>query len=168
LVLSFAECPRPYLLLKPGGPGFFEHNHAAGFLAAGSLGAPAPDSRSGGLDQMELARTAWLWPLLFATVGTIMNRRSFVHKAGLATLGLAGATVALRLRGAENSDTLDFNELVGEENPWSVAYAVCYVILLSDLKDAQLRIGYDEQAKLYLNGKRGHLSPDPSRTASTA
>jgi uncharacterized lipoprotein YddW (UPF0748 family) len=34
-----------------------------------------------------------------------MNRRSFVHQAGLATLGLAGANVALRLRGAENPDT---------------------------------------------------------------
>jgi hypothetical protein len=49
---------------------------------------------------------------------------------------------------------LDFNELLGEETPWSVAYAVCYVILPFELKDAQLKIGYDEQAKLYLNSQR--------------
>jgi eukaryotic-like serine/threonine-protein kinase len=51
------------------------------------------------------------------------------------------------------SDVLDFNQAVGVPNPNSVAYAVCY--LVSELPQAELRmkIGSDDQSKVYLNGQ---------------
>lgn len=53
---------------------------------------------------------------------------------------------------------LDFNAFLGQETVYSVAYAVCYVVSDRERKDLQLRIGSDDQAKVYLNGKAVYTS----------
>jgi len=48
---------------------------------------------------------------------------------------------------------IDFQKLVGPgRSDDAVAYAVCYVIAPSDLTGLKLKIGSDDQAKVYLNG----------------
>ena len=47
----------------------------------------------------------------------------------------------------------DFNEFLGKETLNAVGYAVTYVVSEAEVKDAVLKIGSDDQAKLYLNGK---------------
>ncbi len=48
---------------------------------------------------------------------------------------------------------VDFNDLLGHETENSVAYAVAYIVAEADLDDLTLKIGSDDQAKVYLNGK---------------
>jgi hypothetical protein len=60
---------------------------------------------------------------------------------------------------------VDFNAFLGQETIYSVGYAVCYVVSDRQRKDLQLRIGSDDQAKVYLNGKVVHTSREV-RTAS--
>ena len=47
---------------------------------------------------------------------------------------------------------VDFNGLLGEETPRSVAYAVCYVQVATPRKGLVLKVGSDDQARVYLNG----------------
>ena len=47
----------------------------------------------------------------------------------------------------------DFNEFLGKETEQSVGYAVTYILSDADIKDAVLKIGSDDQCKVYLNGK---------------
>src|SRR5262249_36519266 len=51
---------------------------------------------------------------------------------------------------------VDFNALLGQETIYNVAYAVCYIVSDRERKDLQLRIGSDDQAKVYLNGQKVH------------
>jgi WD40 repeat protein len=51
---------------------------------------------------------------------------------------------------------LDFNRLMGETTEWSVAYAVCYIQCDSAHSGVWLKIGSDDQARVYLNGKLIH------------
>jgi hypothetical protein len=49
---------------------------------------------------------------------------------------------------------IDFRELVPEaEGEDAVAYAVAYVVADEDLKDLQMKIGSNDQSKVYLTGK---------------
>jgi WD40 repeat protein len=48
---------------------------------------------------------------------------------------------------------IDFVEFLERQVDFSVAYAVCYVIAETEMKDVQLRMGSDDQAKVYLNGQ---------------
>jgi WD40 repeat protein/serine/threonine protein kinase len=48
---------------------------------------------------------------------------------------------------------IDFNQLLGAETERSVAYAVCYIQSESDRSDLLMKVGSDDQAKVYLNGK---------------
>ncbi len=48
---------------------------------------------------------------------------------------------------------IDFNELQGEVMPRSVAYAVCYLESATAQKGLVLKIGSDDQARVYLNGQ---------------
>ena len=58
-------------------------------------------------------------------------------------------------RGGELSDyAIDFNEVYGEVTPRSVAYAVSYVNSSTAQKGLVLKIGSDDQARVYLNGQR--------------
>lgn len=48
---------------------------------------------------------------------------------------------------------LDLNTLAKTETEKTVAYAVCYVHCESEQKDLQLKMGSNDQGKVYLNGK---------------
>ncbi len=49
---------------------------------------------------------------------------------------------------------IDFDRLFGEEKPWSVAYAVCYLRVNAPRKELRIKVGSDDQARIYLNGKQ--------------
>jgi hypothetical protein len=46
----------------------------------------------------------------------------------------------------------DFNDFLGIRTLNSVGYAACYIRADAEMKDIQLKIGSDDQAKVYLNG----------------
>jgi WD40 repeat protein len=48
---------------------------------------------------------------------------------------------------------LDFNRLLGKKMEWSVAYAVCYIQSDAAQAGVVMRVGSDDEAKIYLNGK---------------
>jgi len=48
---------------------------------------------------------------------------------------------------------LDLNALAKTETEKTVAYAVCYVSAESERKELQLKMGSNDQGKVYLNGK---------------
>jgi len=56
---------------------------------------------------------------------------------------------------------LDFNVLSGEQAEWSVAYAVCYVHSDTVQTDLLMKVGSDDQAKVYLNGKEVYRQAEP-------
>jgi hypothetical protein len=47
----------------------------------------------------------------------------------------------------------DFNDFLGAQTEDCVGYAVCYVRAPAEMQGIQLRIGSDDQAKVYLNGQ---------------
>jgi hypothetical protein len=48
---------------------------------------------------------------------------------------------------------IDFNGILNGQTEDSTAYAVAYVVADDEMKDLQLKMGSDDQAKVYLNGK---------------
>jgi eukaryotic-like serine/threonine-protein kinase len=70
----------------------------------------------------------------------------------------AGHTELVWTEHRSEGPVLDFNAFLGKETTNSVAYAVCYVVSDKDLRDLQLRIGSDDQAKIYLNHKEVYTS----------
>jgi hypothetical protein len=48
---------------------------------------------------------------------------------------------------------LDFNQLLGKKTEWSVAYAACYIQSEAAQAGVVMKVGSDDQAKIYLNGK---------------
>jgi len=58
---------------------------------------------------------------------------------------------------------IDFNDFLGEKIEWSVAYAVCYIQSEAAKTGLLLKVGSDDEAKIYLNGKeiyrRGEVRP---------
>jgi hypothetical protein len=51
---------------------------------------------------------------------------------------------------------LDFNRLLGKQTERSVGYAVAYITADADVADLMLKLGSDDQVKVYLNGKPIH------------
>jgi hypothetical protein len=47
----------------------------------------------------------------------------------------------------------DFNAFLGKQTEDCVGYAVCYIHADKELKDIKLKIGSDDQARVYMNGK---------------
>jgi hypothetical protein len=47
----------------------------------------------------------------------------------------------------------DFNDFLGDKTDDSVGYAVCYIHAPVEVRDARLKIGCDDQARVYLNGQ---------------
>ncbi|HVR34740.1 MAG TPA: WD40 repeat domain-containing protein, partial [Methylomirabilota bacterium] len=81
----------------------------------------------------------------------------FRPKAGERTVVVSGK---LRWREVAQDDyVIDFNLILGETWPQSVAYAVCYI--RSEVKQRGLRmlVGSDDEAKVYLNGKQIYKYP---------
>lgn len=54
----------------------------------------------------------------------------------------------------------DFNDFLGAQTENSVGYAVCYIHAPADMKDLKLKIGSDDQAKVFLNGKEVVMNAD--------
>jgi hypothetical protein len=50
-------------------------------------------------------------------------------------------------------DFVDFNDFLGAQTEDCVGYAVCYLIVPDELTGLRLKMGSDDQAKVYLNGK---------------
>jgi tetratricopeptide (TPR) repeat protein len=55
---------------------------------------------------------------------------------------------------------IDFKDLYSSPSDYRVAYAVCYVHADKDRSDLVLRVGSDDQAKVYLNGKEIYQSKE--------
>ena len=53
---------------------------------------------------------------------------------------------------------LDFNQLLGKKTEWSVAYAVCYIQSDAAQAGVVMKVGSDDEAKNYLNGKQIYRS----------
>ncbi len=64
--------------------------------------------------------------------------------------------------GLAKDQVLDFNGLLGQETENSVGYAVAYIIAPADVTGLTLKLGSDDQIKVYLNGKPIH-SHDEAR-----
>jgi len=65
---------------------------------------------------------------------------------------VGGADLAWK-KVAAKEHYFDFNDFLGKQTEQSVGYAVTYVVSDAEVKDAVLKIGSDDQAKVYLNGK---------------
>ena len=49
--------------------------------------------------------------------------------------------------------TLDFHLVLGEQMEWSVAYALCYLWSETPQAGLVMKVGSDDEAKIFLNGK---------------
>jgi hypothetical protein len=59
---------------------------------------------------------------------------------------------------------LNINGVLGEQTEDVVAYAVTYVVTDAEIKDLKMKIGSDDQCKVYLNGKEVIKNPDARPT----
>jgi hypothetical protein len=60
----------------------------------------------------------------------------------------------LTWKGVDAGDyAINFNSVLGQQTEDSTAYAVTYVVADTEMKDLHLKMGSDDQAKVYLNGK---------------
>ena len=120
--------------------------NADGYVTTWLLLAPIPmdDGQSGAdaLDKQQVANEAKLQPKAGDKV-----------KAG-------GKELEWKKYQAKE-DFLDFNDFLGKQTEDSVGYAVCYVAVPEEMKGAQLKIGSDDQCKVYLNGKEVHKFTEP-------
>ncbi|UCD49457.1 MAG: protein kinase [Phycisphaerales bacterium] len=48
---------------------------------------------------------------------------------------------------------IDFEELIGEYTTYAVAYAVCYITSETEQTELQMKVGSDDESKVYLNGQ---------------
>jgi hypothetical protein len=55
---------------------------------------------------------------------------------------------------------VDFNGVLGKETERSVGYAVAYIVADADFTDVTLKLGSDDQIKVYLNGKPIHANDE--------
>jgi hypothetical protein len=72
---------------------------------------------------------------------------------------LAGKECVWKAARAEDG-VLDFNEILGQETENSVAYAVSVIILEDDKSGVTLKVGSDDQVRVYLNGKQIHSNDE--------
>jgi eukaryotic-like serine/threonine-protein kinase len=63
---------------------------------------------------------------------------------------------------AQSEDSLiDFNDLLGKVTEWSVAYAICYIQSETNQNGLLMKVGSDDQAKIYLNGREIYRHDSP-------
>ncbi len=110
-----------------------------GFIHHWLILAPIPlaDGQSGadGLDQQQVADEAKLKP-----------REGDTARAG-------GKTLTWKKHEC-GEHFIDFNAFLGNQTEDAVAYAVCYLVPDKALKGVKLKMGSDDQSKVYLNGKQ--------------
>jgi hypothetical protein len=56
---------------------------------------------------------------------------------------------------------IDFNQQLGTETQWSVAYAMSYLLSQVDQSGLSMMVGSDDLAKVYLNGKEIYRCGEP-------
>jgi hypothetical protein len=117
-----------------------------GFVHHWLILAPIPlaDGQSGaeGLDQQQVKDEAKLKPQEGDSV-----------KAGDKTLKWA--------KHEAGEHFIDFNALLGGQTEDAVAYAVCYVVADKPMKGVKLKMGSDDQSKVYVNGKQVLKNTEP-------
>jgi hypothetical protein len=111
---------------------------AEGFLQDWLILAPIPlspgQTGADGLDQQQVPDEARLQP-----------------RAG-DEVRVGGKAYAWRKHQARDY-FVDFNGVLAQRTEYCVAYAVCYVVTDEARKELQLKVGSDDQAKVYLNGR---------------
>jgi hypothetical protein len=70
-----------------------------------------------------------------------------------------GKTLAWK-EGRTKDQVLDFNDLLGKQTEGSVGYAVAYLLADADVTDLTIKLGSDDQVKVYLNGKPIHSNDE--------
>lgn len=70
-----------------------------------------------------------------------------------------GKQMAWKVATAEEG-LVDFNKFLGEETEHSVAYAATYLIVEDDTEGVTLKVGSDDQVRIFLNGKLVHSNDD--------
>jgi WD40 repeat protein len=113
----------------------------AGFIQDWLILAPIPlnegESGAAGVDREQVEHEADLRP----TAGEKVR--------------VAGSELVWKTYRADGA-AIDFNGFLGRQTERSVAYAVCYVESDADRADLELRVGSDDQAKVYLHGRQKH------------
>jgi hypothetical protein len=137
---------------------------AVAVLAAG--GAARPDD-AGGLDDEGFVRK-WLVlapiPVGDGADGTeelgkeqVTGEAKLAPKAG--DKAKAGDKELTWREHTSKESVLDLNAVVGDITPYSVGYAVAYVVAPGELKGVVMKTGSDDQAKAWLNGKEVYQNP---------
>jgi len=88
----------------------------------------------------------------------IKDEASLKPKAG-EKVELGGKEYAWKAAKADDGE-LDFNEFLGQETENSVAYAVTTLVLGEEKTDVTLKLGSDDQVRVYLNGKQIHSNDE--------
>ncbi|MEO8427374.1 MAG: WD40 repeat domain-containing protein, partial [Verrucomicrobiota bacterium] len=57
---------------------------------------------------------------------------------------------------------IDFNQLAGKETAFSVAYAVCFIVSETDQRGLVMKVGSDDQAKIFLNEREIYRQTAPT------
>jgi hypothetical protein len=91
----------------------------------------------------------------------IKDEASLKPKAG-DKIDLGGKDYTWKAAEADDG-VLDFNELLGQTTENSVAYAVSVLVLDEERNNVALKVGSDDQVRIYLNGKQIH-SIDEARS----
>jgi hypothetical protein len=72
----------------------------------------------------------------------------------------AGGKEVTWIESRAKDQILDFNGVLGKQTENSVGYAVAYITADADVADLTLRLGSDDQIKVYLNGKPIHSNDE--------
>jgi len=72
----------------------------------------------------------------------------------------AGGTSLVWKECHAKDQVLNFNDVLGQQTENSVGYAVAYIVVGADCDDVTLKLGSDDQVKVYLNGKLIHSNDE--------
>ena len=142
----------------------------AAILAASTIASPASaleDARKGVDGEGYI--TAWLILAPIAPEAdqegpAALEKEQLAEESGLKPkpddkVEVGGKEMAWKKAEAKEG-ALDFVEIAGEESENGIVYAVSYVVAEDDVKDATLKFGSDDQARVYLNGTRVHSTTE--------
>ena len=142
----------------------------AGFRASAAQGAVARKeaaAEKSGIDEEGFVRQ-WLLllPIPFAANDSAddgFNREQIKGEASLEPKAREKVRIGDKelvwAKMTATSYVLDFNEILNRANNKSVAYAVSYIVAPKDLNGLKMKIGSDDQCRVYLNGKKIFNNP---------
>ncbi len=88
----------------------------------------------------------------------IKDEESLKPRAG-DKVEVAGKGLTWKAAEAEDG-VLDFNKVIGEVIENAVAYAVVYLVAEDEQTNVTLKVGSDDQVRVYLNGKKVHSNDE--------